>query len=198
MNTKERFLKLTEYTTPHGMEDELIKYLPSGLRKESYGYVISIGKSRTMFTCHLDTFCYEKEKVNQIIKGNIVKTDETTILGGDNKAGVTILSYMIEQGIPGTYFFFYGEEPTAEGGGLFGSSILLEEHPDLFKQFDRAIAFDRRETNSIITRQMARYCCSDEFADALIKEFAGIGITMKKDKTGYYTDTGNFLDVICE
>ena len=198
MNFLETFLKLTEYTIPYKHEDCLSKYLPNGTKRDKIGnYYIKIGESKTLFTSHLDTYCKKKEKVNHIIDGNIIKTDGTTILGGDNKCGVTILLYLIEQKVPGTYFFFCGEEPIISGG-LYGSSKLARLSPDFISQFERAVAFDRKKTGSIITRQSAQPCCSDEFADALIKEFAKQGMSMQKDGTGYYTDTAAFLHLISE
>ena len=198
MNIKETFLKLTEYTTPYGNESDLESLLPSGIQKDQFGnYFMKIGNSETLFTCHLDNYCKKKEKINHIIEGNIIKTDETTILGGDNKAGVTAILYMIDKGVPGFYYFFIGEEPILTNG-TFGSSLVVSNNPDLLKSFKRAIAFDRKKTGSIITRQMAQSCCSDEFADALIKEFSKTGLTMQKDLTGYYTDTGNFIELIPE
>ena len=199
MDFKEVFLKLTEYTIPHGEEDSLAYLLPDGIKKDKWGnYFIKVGESKTLFTCHLDTYCEEKEKINHVIDGNIIKTDETTILGGDNKAGVTVILYMISQGVPGIYYFFLSEEPISKAGGLFGSTNLLDGNPAFLKQFDRAVAFDRKHYGSIITRQMAQYCCSQEFADALCGEFAKNGVPMTKDESGYYTDTGNFIEVIPE
>lgn len=198
MNIKETFLKLTEYTTPFGHETDLESILPSNLNKDKSGnYFIKIGQSETLFTCHLDNYCKVKEKVNHVIEGNIIKTDNSTILGADNKAGVVTLLYMISKNVPGTYYFFLGEEPILSGG-CWGSSELIHNNSEFLKKFKRAIAFDRKKTGSIITRQMAQQCCSDEFADALIDEFSKVGVSMQKDKTGYYTDTGNFIELIPE
>jgi hypothetical protein len=109
---KSLFLNLTEYTIPFGEESRLEKYLPSGWRKDSVGnYFYQIGQSETLFTTHLDTFSENLEKVNHVIDENDpykIYTDGTTILGGDNKLGCTILISMIERGIPGTYYFFLG------------------------------------------------------------------------------------------
>ena len=92
---KSLFLKLTEYTIPFGDEDKLESILPSGYQKDSTGnYYYEIGNSETLFTTHLDTFSAEYEKVNHVIDEKdpyIIRTDETTILGGDNKLGCTIL-----------------------------------------------------------------------------------------------------------
>ena len=198
MNIKETFLKLTEFTTPYGHESDLEHLLTKGIQKDEWGnYFIKIGSSETLFTCHLDNYCKEKEKINHIIEGNIIKTDETTILGGDNKAGVTAILYMISQGVPGFYYFFLGEEPILSGG-CWGSNQLVEHKPEFLKGFKRAITFDRKMMGSIITRQMAQDCCSNQFADSLVDEFVKVGLPMQKDKTGYYTDTGNFIELIPE
>lgn len=198
MNFKEVFLNLTEYTTPFGFESDLEKFLPSSLSKDNWGnYFISIGSSETLFTCHLDNYCKEKVKINHVIEGDIIKTDGKSILGADNKAGVVTLLYLISQKIPGTYYFFLGEEPIISGG-CWGSTKLVENNPDFLRKFKRAIAFDRKMTGSIISRQMAQECCSQEFVNSLISQFSNSGINMKDDKTGYYTDTGNFIELIPE
>lgn len=86
---KQLFLKLTEFTIPYGEEKILEKYLPSGYKKDSIGnYYYEIGDSETLFTTHLDTFCKKKRKVTPVISDDnpyVIKTDETTILGGDNE-----------------------------------------------------------------------------------------------------------------
>lgn len=196
MNIKELFLKLTEYTIPFGYEHTLEPLLPKGVKKDSIGnYYIEIGNSETLFTSHLDTLGDKYEKVNHVIEGDIVKTDGTTILGGDNKCGVVILSYLIEQGVPGTYYFFLGEEPPH---GMYGSTNALKQNTEYFKKFKRVIAFDRKKDCSIITRQMAVNCCSDEFALTLKKEFEKYDLHFDLDKTGWYTDSAVFIKVIPE
>lgn len=196
MNFLEKFIQLTEYTVPFQHETTLEKYLPQGTQMDEHGnYYIIIGESRTLFTCHLDTCSYKVEKVNHVIDGNIIRTDGTTILGSDNKAGVCILLYMIENKIPGIYYFFIGEEPT--GGGMWGSRRVAKSNI-LTNRVDRAIAFDRRNKHSVITRQMGSQCCSSEFADVLISELNKNGMDMRQDPGGSYTDTAAFMDSISE
>jgi hypothetical protein len=196
---KETFLKLTEYTIPYGKESTLEKYLPNDIKKDSIGnYFIKIGESETMFVTHLDTYCEEYEKVNHIINGDKISTDETTILGGDNKLGCTILLYMIKNNIPGLYYFFLSEEPTSPKGGRWGSLQALKNYENIFKEYKRCIAFDRKEKGSIVTRQLGRICCSDEFTDALSIEFSKNELDYKKDHKAYYTDSATFLDTIPE
>jgi hypothetical protein len=202
LDIKSTFLKLTEYTIPYSTdnkyENTLAKYLPTGYKTDSVGnFYVEVGQSETLFTTHLDTYCTEYQKVNHVIDGDIIKTDGKTILGGDNKLGMSILLYMIQKGIPGTYYFFLGEEPIISGG-LWGSQNALKANPNFFKKFKRAVAFDRKETGSVVRRQKARYCCSEEFADALSDELTNLGVESKPDPNAYYTDTATFLDIIPE
>ena len=201
MNFKETFLQLTEYTTPYKFEVDfelLLFSRISGLQKDKFGnYHKFIGNNqKTMFTCHLDNYCKTKEKINHVINDNIISTDETTILGADNKAGVLVLLYLIENNVPGHYCFFVGEESPVSGG-LYGSSMFAQNY-DMYSDYKRAIAFDRKKTGSIITRQAAQFCCSDEFANELVKRFAEQGMEMAPDPTGYYTDTSSFMEDIPE
>jgi hypothetical protein len=199
MNIREMFLKLTKFTVPHGHEDSLVEYMPKGSKKDEFGnYSITIGNSSTLFTSHLDTFSTKVEQIKHVIKGDIVSSDGNTILGGDNKTGVVILLNMIEHNIPGTYYFFVGEEPTAKDGGLYGSKNALRANPEFFKKFKRAVCFDRKHEGSIVIRQMARFTCSKEFVESLMDQFEKQGLSFKPDQTGWYTDTAVFIDVIPE
>ena len=165
MKIKKTFLELTKFTIPFGYEDSIVPFINKTINKklikDSVGnYYIEIGDSETLFTTHLDTYSNEMEKVNHVIDGDIIATDGNTILGGDNKNGTTILMYMITKNIPGTYYFFIGEEPLSSGG-LYGSGNILMENEKFFKKFKRAIAFDRKQKGSVVIRQMARKCCSN-------------------------------------
>jgi hypothetical protein len=199
MNIKELFLKLTEYTVPFGYEETLEPILPIGWKKDSIGnYIYNIGDSKTMFTSHLDTSSKERQKINHVIDGNIIKTDGATILGGDNKAGCVVLFYMIENKIPGTYYFFLGEEMAVHSNYPHGSLLAIENDIEQFRKFDRIVSFDRKEKGQLITRQLGKNCCSDEFSDKLISEFEKNGVKYEKDRTGYYTDSAFFSNIIPE
>ena len=198
---KKIFLELTEYTIPYGHEEKLepilMKYIPN-LKKDSIGnYYIKIGDSKTLFTSHLDTYSMRYEKINHVMKKSVIRTDETTVLGGDNKNGVLILMYMITNNVPGTYYFFVGEEGIVTGESCNGSIQALKNDPDLFESFDRAIAFDRRGEGSIVVKQRGRMCCSTEFADALVDSFADNNLRFNKDYA-YGTDSAVFMDIIPE
>ena len=91
INVKETFLKLTSQTYPHGTEHLLFDILPQNLIMDEFGNLfIQIGESDVMFTSHLDTATSVKTDVNHVFDGDLIKTDGKTILGADDKAGVTI------------------------------------------------------------------------------------------------------------
>ena len=121
MKIKKKFLQLTSKTYPHGTENELKNQLPKDYKEDGLGnFYIEIGSNpSTMFTCHLDTADRSQKKVKHIIDGDIIKTDGDSILGADDKAGMTVILYMIEKQIPGLYYFFIGEER-----GCVGSARL--------------------------------------------------------------------------
>jgi putative aminopeptidase FrvX len=124
MYIKETFLKLTSKTYPHGFESELDELLIDGLKVDEFGnkYIL-IGESTCMFTSHLDTATSVNTTVSHVIEGNIIKTDGTSILGADDKAGVTIMSYMIKNKIPGLYYFFLGEEVGCVGSRKLSTKL---------------------------------------------------------------------------
>ena len=195
MDIKETFLKLTSQTYPYGQEDEVVKFLPEGKTEiDSFGnYFVRVGESKTAFSCHLDTVSSKQVKVTHVVEDNIIKTDGTSILGADDKAGVTVLLWMIEHGIPGTYYFFIGEEV-----GCIGSGNASKHNVEIFKQYDRMVAFDRRDTCSVITFQSGQRCCSDEFGQKLASELNEGGLELKLDKFGVYTDSAEFTSIIPE
>jgi hypothetical protein len=145
-----------------------------------------------MFTCHLDTCSSTYEKVNHKIGTQFVETDGTTILGADDKAGMTVLLYMIEHNVPGLYYFFIGEEV-----GCIGSSAAANLN---FSDYNKCISFDRRGYDSVITEQLFGVCCSDEFAKDLAKQLNKKNLTFnfRPDPTGIFTDSACFTESIPE
>lgn len=195
MRIRRKFLQLTKQTIPHGYEHLLECHLPSGYKKDEHGnYFINIGDNyTTMFTCHLDTASKQKVAVKHRFDGNLIKTDGSSILGADDKAGMIVLLYMIEKNIPGLYYFFVGEEV-----GCIGSRKLAKafNHPNISK----VVSFDRRGTHSIITEQIYGRCCSDDFAQTLSKNFSQVdrGLKLTPDNTGILTDSAQFIDIVPE
>lgn len=193
---KATFLNLTQYTVPYEYEFTLRKYLPEGATEDEHGnFCVTIGESTTLFTSHLDTASLTCERVRHVINGDIISTDESTILGGDNKAGVTILLYMISQGVPGTYYFFAGEEL-----GLLGSKATLEENASRFYQFKRAISFDGLGQGVLSAGREGEPFCSDKFANALAFQFCLQGVEYQPSiiSKDIYTDSLLFTGHIPE
>jgi len=195
MRIRKKFLQLTRQTVPYGTEEKMRTYLPKGYQRDEHGnYFFSIGEGyTTMFTCHLDTACSYNRKVNHRQAERFIGTDGNSILGADDKAGMVVLLYMIENQVPGLYYFFIGEEV-----GCIGSSALAEnfDRPEITK----VVSFDRRGTTSIITEQMFGKCCSDEFAEALADALnsTGLGLQMVPDNTGILTDSAQFVELVPE
>lgn len=195
------FLSLTTKTYPHGHEEEVLEYLPE-LDKDQHGnYYKIIGDNpapSVMFSSHLDTAdrrqvptsLYSRQEDGQ----EIIYTDGTSILGADDKAGVTVMLYMMFNNVPGVYYFFIGEERGGVGSSDVSRNFDKIEH---LQNIKRCVSFDRRNYHSIITSQYV-VCCSDEFGEALSKEFSKSNLKMELDPTGIFTDSANFVDNIQE
>lgn len=196
MNVTETFLKLTSKTYPHGSESELNGLLPDYLDYDEFGNrYIQIGDSSCMFTSHLDTATSQKVEVKHVIEGNICKTDRSSILGADDKAGVTIMLWMIWNKIPGLYYFFIGEEV-----GCIGSKALANKiRNNKIENITKVISFDRRGTDSVITFQASSRCCSEKFAQALADELnKNKTFRYKPDPSGIWTDSAQFTSIYPE
>jgi hypothetical protein len=200
MNIKEKFLELTSKTYPHGTEGDLFPILFStvdGLKVDEFGNLfVQIGQSDVMFTSHLDTATSALSVVNHVFEGDIIKTDGKSILGADDKAGVTIMLNMIKNEIPGLYYFFLGEEV-----GCIGSKkVAGVQKENKIEGINKVISFDRRGTNSVITYQSSQRCCSDTFGSALSEQLNLADSTFKyeNDPTGILTDSVQFIKIYSE
>ena len=200
LDPRSTFLSLVTKTYPHGLEDEVLQFLPE-LDKDLVGnyYKIIGSKPTTMFTCHLDT-ADRKQGITRLYSiqedgQEHIITDESTILGADDKSGTTVMLYLMANNVPGLYYFFIGEER----GGI-GSHALADVYDEVeyLKEIKRCVSFDRRKTISVITAQAGGRCCSDEFGQALCDAYNASGLNLKIDPTGVYTDSASFIDHIPE
>jgi hypothetical protein len=194
------FKSLCYQTYPFGTESDILKFIDLPLETDDFGnYYIKIGESNTMFTSHFDSACKTQDKVNlcsfEKEGWTFICSDKTTILSGDDKAGVTIMLYMIAHNIPGLYYFFIGEEVGGIGSGLLSKSF---DNYDYLQGINKCVSFDRRNYHSIITHQSANRTCSDRFAENLCKELSKQGLKYHLDNTGAFTDSANFVGVINE
>lgn len=200
-DVRSTFLSMVRMTYPMGHEDEVLEFLPKDLEKDQFGnyYKIIAGDETTMFTCHLDTADRKQSKVNLLTKTEngeeYIFTDGLSILGADDKAGVTILLYLLAHNIPGIYYFFVGEERGGIGSRNVASVFNTVEH---LQKVKKCISFDRRKTGSVITSQYGRVCCSNQFGEALCKELNKSGLNLSNDPTGVFTDSASFMDDIPE
>ena len=200
MDPRAFFLTLSAYTHPHGHEAELLPLLPE-LEQDDFGnYYLIIGESpRVMFTAHLDTADFFQSRVKHRIYiedgDEYIATDGRSILGADDKAGITVLAYMIEHQVPGLYYFFIAEEVGRIGSRDLAGSMHYYDYMD---SIEACVSFDRRKTQSVITHQGGWRCCSDEFAEALCAAFADTGLDFEPDDTGVSTDSLSFINKIPE
>jgi hypothetical protein len=198
-SVKQLFLNLTKMQIPFNYEKTLAKYFPEDMEVDGHGnYFKKIGDNDIMFCGHLDTYCKEHKRVWHIIDGDTITSDGTTTLGGDDKAGITVMIKMMEAGVPGLYYFFRGEEGVTSPTGTWGSKQALKSRKDFFSNIKKCIAFDRKGTSSIISEQMYTQCCSDEFVKALEEEFKKNGLEYKDDPTGMWCDSGVFMEMVPE
>lgn len=192
----EIFMQLTRYTCPHGCEERMYgQWLQkAGWQRDGMGnYHRQVGQSRSIFAAHLDTVGYEVERVKRRVSGGIAGTNGKTILGADDKAGVTVVLSMVQHEVPGHYVLFVGEER----GGIGSERVC---HEPQYRNYDRMICFDRAGFGDVITRQAGGKCCSDEFAAALALRLnvGWVGEVYRPCDTGIFTDSANFTDTIPE
>lgn len=189
----ELFKSLVKQTTPNGFEYLLYDCIPNA-RKDEYGnrfVIVGDGPHTHLFTCHLDTYplTQKSEEITIIEDGDIIRTYGRTLLGADDKAGVTVLLAMIKGGVNGIYGFFLAEEI-----GLLGSHYAANDTKwkELMKDVKAVISFDRRGTSSIITHQGGKKTCSQKYAKLIQKGFAKQEILLELDDTGSATDSLSF------
>jgi hypothetical protein len=179
----------------------LFEQLPAELK--SFTFVDDAGNlhvdnrvrnNKTLFIAHVDTV-HKDTGVNLIKKTQTHWYANGAPLGADDGAGCAMLMHLIHSGVKGYYIFSQGEEC----GGI-GAKHIATHHKDLLKQFDRAIAFDRRGIDSVISHQGMGRCASDTFCQALASALNehNDNLMYSPDDTGVYTDTAEFTDDIPE
>ena len=179
------------------LEDHVPKHLTDKTWRDVAGNLHvdarSLGTHKTLFVAHVDTV-HREDGANKITKTKTMWYADGAPLGADDGAGCALLMHMLHEDVAGYYIFTQGEEC----GGI-GATYLAEHNKELLGQFDRAIAFDRRGIDSVISHQGWGRCCSDAFAQALSDALNSNDAFMySPDDTGVYTDTAEFTDYIPE
>lgn len=202
-DASEIFAALTTETTPGGSEAQRF-----GAYLRDHGWEIdSLGNARlliaqadgqastTGFCAHMDDVSGEVKKLTQVIhfigEKRWMSCREKSILGADDKAGMSVLLYLIDQGVPGAYHLFVEEE-----SGMIGSRHAAAQ--GWGQGLKRMIAFDRRGKDSVITRQRGQSCCSAAFAETLCEALHQQGLNYTPDPTGSFTDSAAFTHIISE
>ncbi len=195
--------EMLEYCRPHRSKTErrfINKFIkPHGVTMDSFGNLFKrIGAAPVLWSCHTDTVHNAKGMQKIVYRADhngdtILETaadQRTGCLGADDTCGLWLMLQMIQHNVEGLYIFHRGEEE-----GRLGSSWIARQTPEKLKDIKFAIAFDRKGTKSIITHQMGRRCCSDEFTKSLAD---GLGLGHQGDDGGSYTDTASYTDLIGE
>lgn len=169
---------------------------PRGARPDLFGnLIVRVGENpKVLWSCHTDTVHRLSGRQEVLVENGVafVRTTDflANCLGADCTTGVWLMLQMIDAGKPGLYIFHRDEET-----GCRGSNWIARNTPELLDGVRYAIAFDRRGYDSIVTHQVGVRTASDEFARALA---AGLGLDMKPDPTGVFTDTIEYEALIPE
>lgn len=205
------FAGMLTYCRPSGSKAEkkfIARYIiPLGVSYDKYGnYYKVIGENPTiLWSSHTDTvhtvggsqkiiywpnkhtgdifFGVDQPKVGE-------KGKRSACMGADDTCGIWLMIQMIKNNIPGLYIFHRAEEIGGKGSGY-----IADKNKTALNGIKFAIAFDRRGQKSIITYQRAKRCCSDEFAKSLAEQ---LGMGHECDKTGSFTDTASYVDLVAE
>lgn len=163
---------------------------------------VTVGNSKTLFSCHIDTRHTVAESTGQMQQIEydphlehifLAKGTNSNCLGADDGAGIYIMLKMIQHNIPGGYMFHTGEER----GGL-GAKEVLKNHSDILKQYERAIAFDRPNTDEVIVSQGGMACASVIAGNTLAELLNKHNLTYVVSHKGVFTDTKVYAHIIPE
>lgn len=204
-----RLVGILTMLRPNGSEDAVAKRFLSSYEPTTYtddkgaalAYEVVVKRadgtaSDTLFSCHLDTVSrsYGTRPISFDAKTQLIHSVSGP-LGADDGAGVWLMLEMIDAGVPGTYLFHVGEEC----GGI-GSKGMADFHPHQIAMHARAVAFDRRGVDSVITHQGFGRGCSDKFAQSLAEALNSVMVDgfFAPDDTGIYTDTAEYTGLIGE
>lgn len=183
----------------------LVEQLPNPEILAENCIAVTVGTSKTLFSCHIDTVhsMVESDTARQAIAHdtnlNVITLDGegSSCLGADDGAGVYLMLRMIEAKVPGTYVFHTGEER----GGI-GSRAMLRDHHAWLSKFKRAVAFDRAGTTDVVITQGGKSCASSAAGAALVNALNEAGkeydFAYEISHRGTFTDTKVYADVIPE
>ncbi len=170
-----------------------------GIKADGYGnYHLTIGKDPTiLWSCHTDTVTRKvgRQNVKWAGKGCLVLNNpqQNQCLGADDGAGLWIMLELIKAKKEGHYVFHRDEEIGGQGSSWLTKAENFAKY--IPASIKATIAMDRCGTEDVITHQMYQRTASDEFADSLA---AQLPVGMRKDDSGVFTDTANYVDIVGE
>ena len=194
------YLEMLRYRRPEGSRTQA-KFCNRFLKPifgdpdEHGNFILQIGDNPWIaFTAHHDTVHSVEGKQSLSIdqsKGHVFcVTRNSDCLGADCTTGVWLILQMIEAKVPGMYIIHAAEEE-----GCKGSRALVADAPDWLSDLSTVISFDRKGTNSIITKQMGFRTASDDFAKSLAEV---LNLDLTPDPTGSYTDSNEYAGIVPE
>ena len=194
-------LQMHTYARPHGSATETkfceryIAGLKNAYQDAAGNWIVRVGSSRILWSCHTDTVHREEGRTRLTYGGAILSLspneEKANCLGADCTVGVWLMRQMILRSVPGLYVFHAGEEC----GGI-GSTHIAQHTPELLKDIDFAVALDRKGETSVVTHQWGGRCASDAFAKSFADQM--IGMDFKEDSGGTFTDTANYTHLVSE
>jgi tripeptide aminopeptidase len=100
------FTDLVKIDSPSGKEEKVARYIADYLKnigikssRDRFGNLLAKveGEGEPMiYSAHMDTV-QPGEGINPVIKGDLIKSDGKTILGGDDKAGITAILLAVKR-----------------------------------------------------------------------------------------------------
>lgn len=174
-----------------------LSYIPKSMAEGCIA--VEVGeKSKTLFSCHLDTVhsAEESNKGDQELIydenfGHVFANEDSSCLGADDGGGIYLLLKMMEAKVPGTYLFHRGEEK----GGV-GAHAMLAKHETWLENFDRCIAFDRRGTSDVVLTQGGALCASTLLGKQLCGLLDVSGLKHAVSHAGTFTDCKVYKQII--
>ena len=153
----------------------------------------------TMFSAHTDTV-HKKTALNVAYKLHTSKDHMLTVKGGgvlgaDCGTGIWMMLNLIANETPGLYIFHRAEELGRQGSEAIAKDPALAARLQGIKH---CVAFDRKDTTSVITHQLGSRCCSAEFAKALAAQLSLGAPAWREDDTGSFTDSASYTHIIPE
>ena len=139
------FLDLVKIPSPSGGEKDVAAYIVEKMLASGFSvwsdnkggsnasnsgniyayYEVNKDFQTLMFSAHMDTVQGWEDVVVPIVEGGSVKSDGSTVLGADDKAGVAVLlavsQFMDKTTIKNNVLFYF---PTREEAGVMGSSLF--------------------------------------------------------------------------